>query len=375
MQVKLIAPWQDRCGVTGYALALKKELDTLLDVQMVRVPKTRSLKGILALCDQINKGDIAHIQYAQDFYGSWRYQGILCNFTFFLKHIRIPIVITAHELTHGLPFLGVNKISLKRIFYNTLLVPIVNWTPYGRFLRGRFLDIANCIIVHNSADKLLLESLNIDAQKVSLLYPGVADIETPNNAFTREELGLKDRRLITTFGFIRPHKGYETIIEVMKYLPEDVVFIIAGGLRDGAINLYMAKLKALISSSGLQDRVKITGYLDNEKLIPLLSISDVILFPYSHMTTSSYAFSYAIAAKRPIITSNTNFFSEIKQKFSAVKIFEIFDSQAIAGMIKEALDSHGQEPQGAAKYRQAWSWKNVAKKTYKIYCDILFKRT
>lgn len=371
MQVILISSWQSQCGVTGYALALKKELDTLLDVQMVSVPATRSRKGILALCDEINKGDIAHIQYAQDFYGYWRHPWILWNFMFFLKHIRIPIVITAHELTHSLSFVRVNKISLKRIFYNTLIVPIVNWTPYGRFLRGRFLDVADRIIVHNTTDKLLLESLGIDAQKISLLYPGVPNIETPNNESIREELGLKGHRLITIFGFIMPHKGYETVITIMEHLPEDVVFIIAGGLRDEGFNSYLAKLKALISSLGLEDRVRITGYLDNEKLISVLSISDVILFPYTQLTTSSYAFSHAIAAKRPVITSNTNFFSEIEQKFSAVKTFKISNSQTIAGMIKEALDFHGQEPQGAAKYRQAWSWKNVAEKTYKIYCDLL----
>lgn len=374
MQVIFISPWKIECGVTEYAQALKKELDALADVQMIRVPTTRDRKVLLALAGQINKGDIAHIHFSQDFYGSWRYPLILHSFMFFLKHIRIPVVITVHDLTYDLSFLKINGMSLKRIFYNTVIVPFINWTPYGRFLCGRFLDAADQIIVHVNADKLSLQSLNIDAQKISLLYPGVPDIQTPNNESIREELGLKGRRLISIFGFIRPHKGYETVITIMRQLPEDVVLIIAGGLRDEGYSLYLAKLEALISSLGLQDRVKITGYLDNDRILSVLSASEVILLPYILPRAASYALSYAIAARRPVITSNTTFFSEIEQKYSAIKTFKITDPQAIARIISEALDCHGQEAQGAAEYRKIWSWKNVAEKTYKIYCDVLFKK-
>jgi glycosyltransferase involved in cell wall biosynthesis len=138
----------------------------------------------------------------------------------------------------------------------------------------------------------------------------------------------------------------------------------------------LTELKALISSLGLEDRVKITGYLDNDKALSALSISDVILLPYiSLITRGSYALSYAIAAKRPVITSNTPFFVEIEQKYSAIKTFEPTDSQALVKAINEALDCHGQEATGAEEYRKIWSWKNVAEKTYKIYCDVLFKKT
>jgi len=374
MQVKFISTWQIPCGITEYAQALKKELDALADVQMVTVPVPRNRKGLLALLDEINKGDIAHIQYTQDFYGSWRYPGVLRNFIFFLKHIRIPVVITVHDMLYGLSFLKSNRISLKRIFYNSVIVPFINWTPYGRFLHGGFLDKACHLIVFNTTSRLFLQSLNIDAEKISLLYPSVPNIETPNNESIREWLGLKSQRLITIFGFIRPQKGYETVIKIMKQLPQDVILLIAGGLRDEGYNLYLAELKALVSSLGLEDKVKITGYLDNDKILSVLSASDIILLPYvSPIIGGSYAFSYAIAAKRPVVTSNIPFFSEIEQQYSAMKMFKTTDSQSLIETISEALDCHGQEAPGAAEYRKIWSWKNVAQKTYKIYCDVLLK--
>jgi len=374
MQVMLVSRWRTHCGVTEYAFALKKELDAFADVQMIRVPTTRDRKLLLALAGQINKGDIAHIHFSQDFYGSWRYPVIMHSFMFLMKHIKIPVVITVHDLTYDLSFLKINGIKFKRIFYNIIIVPIINWTPYGRFLCGKFLDAADRIIVHATADKIFLQSLNIGAEKLSLLYPGIPQIETPNNESIRGEFGLKGHRLITVFGFIRPSKGYERIITIIKELPEDVVLIIAGGLRDEGFNSYLAKLKALIGSLGLHDRVKITGYLDNNKILSVLSASDVILLPYNQIRAGSYALSYAIAARRPVIASDNAFFNEIEEKYSAIKTFKNSDPQAIVKAINDALERRGREMQGAEEYRKIWNWKNVAEKTYKIYCDVLSKK-
>lgn len=374
MHVAFIGPWQVKCGVTDYMQALKRQLDAFADMQIVKFSATMSRKGVLELCDQINNADIAHIQYCPDYYGYWRCPKMLFNFMFFIKHIRIPIVITAHDLIHYIPFYKLEELNLKRIFYNTIMVPFVNLTPFGKFMRGRFLDIADRLIVHIGVDKLFLESLNISAHKISLLYPGVPEIEMKSSESVREELGLKSQRLITIFGFIRPCKGYEMAITAMKELPQDVVLIIAGGLRDKGFSSYLEELKMLISSLGLEERVKITGYLDIEKIISILGVSDIILFPYRLITPASYAFSYAIAAKRPIVTSNIDFFREIEEKYSAVRTFECNDYQALVGTIKEELGRYGREPEGVAQYRKDWSWKNVAEKTYGIYCGLLLKK-
>lgn len=373
MRVMMISSWQPQCGVAEYATALKRELESHVSVEMVPVPTMRNRKDVITLAEQINQGDIAHIQYTSDYCGFWRDPFRIHTFHCFLKHIRIPCIVTVHDLTHRLPFKIAKGMDLKTLLYNMVAVPAINWTPYGAFLRGRFLYVADHLIVHTTASKLFLESLNFKAANISVLYPGIPKIPLANNYSMREELGWKERRIITVFGFVGPHKGYETVLSAMKHLPNYVTLLIAGGIRNESYALYLEQLKASIISFGLQDRVVLIGHLDDDRIGSLLSASDIIILPHRRTinTDASYSLSYAIAAERLVIASNKPFFLEIEQKYAAIKTFKDGDDKALAGEVIEVLNRSGREEIGAKEYREIWSWKNVAERTYQIYCHVL----
>ena len=368
----MISSWQDRCGVAEYARALKAELDAQVNVQMISVPMVENRRGVTALAEQINVGDIAHIQYASDYCGSWRTPSRVHNFHCFLKRIRIPCVVTVHDLTHCLAFRRGLGVNLKTVIYNMLAVPAINWTRYGAFLRGRFLQVADHVIVHTTASKLFLESLGFGASKVSVLYPGIPDMGPSNGDSIKEELGWRNRRVVTVFGFIAPYKGYELAIGAMKYLPHDISLLIAGGIRTELDGAYLEKLTAAIVSSGLQDRVAITGYLSGGRLASALREADIIMLParLTNKIDASYSLSYALAANRPVITCDKPYFREIEQKYSAVRTFNNGSYQGLADAISEMLHQCGGEPPAAREFRETWKWQNVAEKTYRIYCDL-----
>lgn len=376
MEVMMVSSWQQKCGVAEYSRALKRELEARVSVQMVPVPAMTNRKDVIALAEQINAGDIAHIQYSSDHCGFWRDPFRIHNFHYFLKHIRIPRIVTVHDLTHRLPFQIVKGMSLKKLLYNVVTVPAINWTSYGEFLRGGFLYVADHLIVHTTASKLFLESLNFKAEKLSVLYPGIPTIRPANNFSIREQVGWKDRRIISVFGFIGPHKGYETVLSAMKHLPDSVTLIIAGGIRTESYAPYLEQLNASIISFGLQDRVYVTGHLDDDRIGSILSASDIIMLPHRTIinTDTSYSLSYALAAKRFVITSDKPFFLEVEQKYAAIKTFKDGDDQALAGAVIEVLNRSGQEEIGAREYRETWRWENVAERTYQIYCDVLNKK-
>ncbi len=376
MHVMMVSSWQEKCGVAEYTRSLKKPLDKLVTARMIPIPRMTSRTSLRSVAEQINEGDVAHIQYHPDYCGYWRYPWKIHKFHSFLKYIRIPLVITVHDLTLRLPFWKFHRMNFKGVFYNALAVPIINWTPYGKFLLGKFLNAADHLIVHTDVTKRFLVSLNVQAEKISVLYPGIPDIAPLKNSALRDEFGWKNRRLITVFGFIGPEKGYETVLKAMKYLPDDIVLVIAGGSRFDCYDPYLEHLEVLISSLGLQDRVVITGHLDDDRVGAVLTAADIILLPYklTMWTGTSYALSYALAAKRAVITSDTPFFLEVEQKYAAIRTFKDGDDQTLADAVIEVLNRSGQEEIGAREYRETWSWKNVAERTYQIYCGVLERR-
>ena len=379
MRVMMISSWDDRCGVAAYTKALSEPLSDLVSMRMVPSPTMTDRKGLKALADQINDGEVAHIQYHPDLFGYWRYPWMIQNFQFFINQLRVPRVITVHDLTQRLPFRKLTRFDVKKLVYNAAVVPVVNSPGIGAFLRGKFLDVADHLIVHTGETKRFLESLGIDGNKISVLYPGVPEIRSSGQS-VHEDLGLKGRRILTIMGFIIPSKGYETVLDAMKHLPADVVLVIAGGVRSEYYASYFKQLQSLVGSLGLQDRVIVTGYLDDQRIPDLLTQSEILLVPYrgTLMTpaSASYAFSYALAAKRPIIASDMPYFCEIERECSAVKTFPEDDSDALAKAIMEVLDDEagdGKGRIGANDYCERWSWNNVAAKTVHIYQESVQK--
>ena len=324
MKVMMVSSMEKKCGVAEYTSALKEALDGQATVKIAPIPPMKNRRDLKQIAAQINEADVAHIQYHPDFFGLWRNPWMIHQFYFLLKLIQIPSIITVHDLTHCLVPKKVNGIKLRELIYNIGVVRFINGTSYGQFLLGRFLNSADHLIVHTTASKLFLESLGISALKVSVLYPGIPDIVLPNHDGLPEQFEWRDRRIMTIFGFITPSKGYEIVLKAMKYLPHDVVLLIAGGIRVDSYIPYLKELKELIASLGLEERVRITGHLDDAHIGIMLSSSHIILLPYrsTSMTGFSYALSYALASKRPVMTSDTIYFSEIEQKSSAMRTFK-----------------------------------------------------
>src|SRR3989338_2968119 len=104
MKVMMVSSMEQKCGVAEYTRALHKELDGLASMQLLSMPTMKSRKDVIAFADQINQGDVAHVQYDSDHCGFWRQPFRTHNFNYFLKSIRIPCIVTVHDLIYHLPF-------------------------------------------------------------------------------------------------------------------------------------------------------------------------------------------------------------------------------------------------------------------------------
>ncbi len=122
-------------------------------------------------------------------------------------------------------------------------------------------------------------------------------------------------RLVTSFGFFRPHKGMAEIImaipEVLKAVPNLFVMFIGGGHRDdGNDDRYYRHCADLVQRLGIGAHVDfLRGFIPDAEVGRFLSASDAIVLNYQpHRNELSGAAALAISHGRPVVTTATQAF-------------------------------------------------------------------
>lgn len=364
MQVSHLSSDRAHCGISSYTNDLIAALKPLGDHKRFGFSELEDKKAWKSVAKKMNDwGDVIHIQYHPHLFGYWRTPTQVYHFQKFLKYFTKPIVITLHDLLNEPPSPETMPFP-KNWLFKAGVIPMLHHTPFGKWLSGDFFKAADHLIVHLGLPKEHLLHLGFDEKRISVLYPGVPLV--PQVA--PEKLSYKTKINLGIFGFMRPNKGYETSLQALKQLPEEIGLLCVGEPENKA---YFAELKRLTRSLNLENRVNFTGYLPEDKALATLEACDVLLVPYVPVwTTASYGLSYLMASGRPIIASDIPFFKEIQTKNSDLRIFPRGNADQLAGCIRQAL-SHPTSGTANKAFILEWSWENVAKKTMRIYQTVL----
>ncbi len=114
-----------------------------------------------------------------------------------------------------------------------------------------------------------------------------------------ERYKLEGKRVLLTVGRLAAeerYKGFDEVLEVLPNLPEDVVYIIAGGGND------FARLQEKAVRCGVGHRVIFTGLFPEEDKPDLYALADVYVMP-SRGEGFGYVFLEALASGVPVIGS------------------------------------------------------------------------
>lgn len=140
---------------------------------------------------------------------------------------------------------------------------------------GNFLDAsATDAIVFVSDTNLTLRSKQkpkIDSRKLSVIYNGVNPSDFNLNA---REKPTQDKKIIVTLSALVKRKGVDVLIKAIKILAEQGVGNFE--VRIGGEGPEKENLKNLIANYGLEEKIKMLGYVNKEKL---LSIADLFVLP------------------------------------------------------------------------------------------------
>jgi glycosyltransferase involved in cell wall biosynthesis len=114
-----------------------------------------------------------------------------------------------------------------------------------------------------------------------------------------ERYKLEGKRVVMTLGRIdwsERYKGFDEIIEILAQLPNDVVYLIAGGGTD------VQRIQRKAIACGVGNRVRFTGIFADDEKADLYNLADVYAMP-SRGEGFGFVILEAIASGVPVIVS------------------------------------------------------------------------
>ena len=181
-------------------------------------------------------------------------------------------------------------------------------------------------------------------------------------------------KLIGTFGFLSPYKGFETAVEALRYLPEDHHLVVFGGIHPQAIarhqprDPYIEKLLAkghighsvidtlrgdaaantslaLDGSAAqllarhpqdLHDRLHFMGVLDDAQFMTAMALCDTVVLPYLEVgQSSSGPIAMALEMGCRVIASRTRAFLQYARYHpDRIEFFDIGNFAELARRIE-----------------------------------------
>ncbi|MEZ7930352.1 MAG: glycosyltransferase [Flavobacteriales bacterium] len=192
---------------------------------------------------------------------------------------------------------------------------------------------------------------------------------------TREELGLpKDKKVLLLQGAgINRDRGAEEMVEAMKYLPQDYLFLIVGGGDVFEI------LKENIAKDNLEDKVKIIGKVAYEELINYTFNSDLGL-SLDKNTNLNYQYSLPnklfdyINYQTPVLTSNLVEIRKIVETYKVGWITKSHNPKDIAETILGVFNNEEEyedKKNNTKKASEELNWENEELVLKEIYSKLL----
>ena len=180
--------------------------------------------------------------------------------------------------------------------------------------------------------------------------------------------------LCLLFGFIRPYKGVEFLIDSWRRVKEKdptAQLILAGQPEDRYGEVLLEKIGDL----GLKDEIDTHfEFLPQEKLNLYIQAADVLVYPYRSITQSG-ALLTGLTTGKPIVATDVGGFSEMIQHEQTGILVEYGDEERLAEELVQLLrDTEKREQLGQAAQEMVeteYSWDAIANKTLECYQSVI----
>ena len=211
-----------------------------------------------------------------------------------------------------------------------------------------------------------------DVQDKTVCLPiGVVplDVDFEGAAALREK--YKGKKIIFSLGRLVPYKGYKYLIDSARHLDDDYIILIGGG---GPLK---TPLREQIANSGLQDKVKLLGFLSDAEVSAYFGACDLFCMSSVYATEAFGIVQIeAMSAGKPVVAtkipgSGVSWVNAHKE--SGINV-EPKDSEALAKAFKRILDSEDTyntySEQASQRYWTMFTKTKMIEKCIKIYKNL-----
>lgn len=277
-----------------------------------------------------------------------------------LKHVfRRPLIATIHSTEIGRR----NGIHFD---YERMIHETEAWLTYEAW---KVVCCSNYMVSHVQwafglpADKLVMIPNGVDVGPYT-------KVESEDLSSFRSKFALPDEKIVLFVGRLVYEKGVHILVNAIPKVLEKInaKFVIVG-------NGYMKEqLSNIINHKDLTQKVIFTGFVDDETLKKLQKCADVSVVPSLFEPFGIVALE-AIAAKSPIIVSDTGGLSEIvEHDITGVKVYpdnpdslawgitRVLTNESYARLLKE---------NAYKKVREKYNWNLIAQQTKAVYETVL----
>lgn len=268
------------------------------------------------------------------------------------KEKQIKIIVVQHEFGF---FKEQEQAFLK--FLQRLSKPVVisfhTVLPHpDEQLKSKITGIAaaceSIIVMTQTSAGILTTDYNLLPQKISVIAHGTHLVPHLSKRHLKSKYGLRDRKVLTTFGLLSSGKSIETTLDalpvIVKQYP-DVVFLVLGKthpeVKKNEGEKYRESLQRIVKKYSLQNHVIfINDFLPLPVLLEYLQLTDIYLFTTNDPNQAvSGTFVYAMSCACPIISSPIPHAREVLTKDTGI-IFDFRNAQQLTdGVIRLLKDN------------------------------------
>lgn len=313
--------------------------------------------------------DLVHIQHEFSFYKSHQ-----------LK--KIVAIIQKH-----------NKRFIATIHTKPILRPpagsrmtVSGWAHRARIKASNYryleaispLKKADLVIVHNDFTRDGLIQVGFDPSRIIIkpIPVPVLDIFLDKYITELDDINAKLNRkkgdvVFAAVGYLAEVKGSLQAVKALSLLPENYKLLMVGGIHPtGKNDEILDQISDLIVKRNLQDRIYITGFVEDDLLLnAYVANADIVIYPYlREYASSSAALNNAFASNKPVVAFPAPAFKEINKTEKHMILAESFSYYDLAREIAN-LDEEKRKQWSAVseKYSTANSYSALAKEMLDIY--------
>ena len=313
IKVGWVSTWNTKCGIAGYSQMLVEHLKKYFSEIRIFADKTgvyideRLEQGIERCWDADLRSSLDGLRRSVEEF-SPQALVIQYNFGFF----------SLSELASLIDYAKLRGVAVFVFFHSVKDADINGATVSLRSIAGS-LSSADRIFVHSLKDINYLKGMGL-VENVAFFPHGIKLSPAPAAEVNmlRAEKGLTDKYVIGSYGFMLPHKGIYELIESLDILiNKDKInahlLLVNALYAHGISDEYYDKCRALVNELSLGEHVTfITDYLEDEKSHRLLSMSDIIVFPYLNTQESSSAsVRFGLSTGRPVLCTDLEIFADV----------------------------------------------------------------